>query len=337
MEEIMMTPIGNRPNLAMKIFVIAVGVIALSMPVFVGFASGRKLKSQSRPTERLAFDVASVKPNKNGGDIPSELMRSMMLQYLPGGRFSARGVPIPILIFEAYSVAPGPSHRIMLDPEFEKSLDHKMESETYDIEAVAPKGTIPANASIAAQREKTRLMLQALLADRFKVRISHETKEVPVYAIVVAPNGPKLQKSAMDEAQCAATSADKPEMRSFFAALDPNSCHMIVGGEGRGLRGRALTMSDLATAIEMLSSDRPVVDQTGLNGIYQIDIPAFQPLRPVPPRPSWTEPSVEEPAFANPAPPTLADVLKDLGLKLESVKAPVEMFLVEHFERPAQN
>jgi uncharacterized protein (TIGR03435 family) len=93
-------------------------------------------------------------------------------------------------------------------------------------------------------------------------------------------------------------------------------------------------MSDLAQAIEM-SSDRPVVNQTGLNGLYKIDTPGWMPIRegtlPTP----GTDPTAEERAFADR--PTIADALKDLGLRLESTKAPIEMFVVQHFERPEQN
>jgi uncharacterized protein (TIGR03435 family) len=336
-EQIMKSPIGDRLSFTRKIVVAATAIVAFSAPIFIGFAYAPELRAQSQGPERLAFEVASVKPNKPGGyNTPREVMQSMMLQYLPGGRFSARGVPVPILIFEAYTVAPGPSRRISLSPEFEKSIDRKMESETYDIEAVAEKGAIPANASTNVQKEKIRFMLQTLLADRFKVRITHEMKDVPVYAIAVGKNGPKLQKSAMDEAQCAATSADKPEIRSFFAALDPSSCHAFVGGVGRGLRGEAIDMSDLARAIESFS-DRPVVNETGLTGLYKIETPGWTPLREAAPRPPGTEPTAEERAFADPARPTLSDVLQDLGLRLESTKATVEMFVVEHFERPALN
>lgn len=327
-----------RPcSVPMKILIFAAGVVTLSTPVFIGFASAPELNGQSQTTGRLAFEVASIKPNNAGGSASRrEVQQSMMLRYLLGGRFSARGVPIPILIFEAYSVWPGRGHRIQLKPEFEKSMDRKMESERYDIEAVAAKGAIPANTPIKVQREKTRLMLQTLLTDRFKVRISHETKEVPVYAIVVGSNGPKLRKSAMGEAKCAETSADKPENISLFSTLAPGFCHYFIGGEGRGLHGQAITMSDLARAFELFS-DRPIVDQTGLKGLYKIDIPAMAQPQSASPPPLGTEPALEGRALLDPAPPTLADAVRDLGLKLESTKAPVEMLEVEHFERPTKN
>jgi bla regulator protein BlaR1 len=313
-----------------KLALVAAGVTSLTMPIVFGFRYAPELKAQAQAAEQLAFEVASVKLNKSepafSGAARAEkeaMLQRMALQYLPGGRFSARGVPIPILIFEAYGVSPG---RITFSPESEKSVDVTGESDRYDIEAVAEKGAIPANGSPEVRMQKIRLMLQSLLADRFKVRISHETKEVPVYAIIVGKNGPKLQKSAMDEARCAASSDDKPQIARLAGAADPTSCHAFVGDQGRGLRGQAVDMSDLAQAIEVFA-DRPVVNQTGLNGLFKIDVPGWTPLGT----------AAEERAFADPARPTISDVLQHLGLRLVPTKAAVEMFVVEHFERPTPN
>src|SRR5262249_41551874 len=154
---------------------------------------------------------------------------------------------------------------------------------------VAESGAIPANATRDVRIQKMRLMLQSLLADRFKVRISRETKEVPVYAIVVGKNGPKLQKSTMDEAQCATKSDEKPQIARLAGAGDPTSCHAFVRGQGRGLRGEAVDMSDLAQAIEVFA-DRPIVNQTSLNGLYKIEVSGWTPIREAAPRPPGTEP-----------------------------------------------
>lgn len=290
------------------------------------------LTAQSQTAKRPAFDVASVKPNKTSGNSREVIMQTMALQYLPGGRFSARSVPIPVLIFEAYGAVPGPSGRINLSPDFEKSMDRRLESETYDLEAVAEKGAISPNASPSLQRETLRLMLQTLLEDRFKVRIRREAKDVPVYVMVVGKNGPKFQKSVMDNAQCTATSTDQPQFVRLFNATDPAGCHSFAGGPMPGwVHGEAIDMSDLAAVVERFS-DRPVLDNTGLTDLYKIAFPAFN-LR----RPTGPESASEKRPLDDATRPTLSDALQDLGLRLESAKAPVEMFVVEHFERPAQN
>jgi uncharacterized protein (TIGR03435 family) len=335
----MMAGIGDRFSVARKMLLT---LAAVSTPIFVGFSYGQELKAPAQATEHLAFEVASVRLNKSlppfaGAAAAAKvaMLQQMALQYLPGGRFSARGIPIPILIFEAYNVSLGASRRIAISPEFEKSTDEATEWERYDIEAVAEKEAIPANASREVRIQKMRLMLQTLLADRFKLRISYQTKEVPVYAIAIGKNGPKLPTSAIDEAQCDARSDDRPQIARLVAGVgDPVSCHAFVGGQGRGLRGEAVDMSDFAQAIEGIA-DRPVVNQTGLNGLYKIDILGWSPLLLAAPRSPGTEPTAEERAAADR--PTLSDILQNLGLQLESTKAPIEMFVVEHFERAAQN
>jgi uncharacterized protein (TIGR03435 family) len=314
---------GYKPNPVRQIVALAVTVVVLSITAS---------EAPSQTAKRPAFEVASVKPNKTSGDPRDAIIQAMSLQYLPGGRFSARSVPVPVLIFEAYGAVPGPSGRIILSPEFEKSMDRRLESETYDIEAIADKGAIPANASPSVQRETLRLMLQNLLEDRFKVRIRQETKDVPVYAMVVGKSGPKFQKSTMDDTRCTAISTDLPLIVRMFYAADAASCHSFAGGPTQGwVHGELVDMPDLAMVVERFS-DRPVVDHTGLTGFYKIAFPAWN-LR----RPTGPDAIAEKRDLEDASRPTMTDALQDLGLRLESAKAPVEMFVVEHFERPAQN
>ena len=231
---------GHKLHLVPQIALLAGAIAALSITFLVGFVNASELKGQSQATERLAFEVASVKPNKPSDD-PRQVTQTTALQYLPSGRFSARSVRITALIFEAYGVIPGPSGRISVSPEFQKSMDQRMALETYDVDAIAEKDGIPVNASPSLQRERVRLMLQTLLADRFKVRIRRETKEVPVYAMVVGRNGTKLQKSTMNETQCTATSTDKPQVFRLFSGGDSVSCHSFAGAPGFGLHAEAST------------------------------------------------------------------------------------------------
>src|SRR5205823_314044 len=157
---------------------------------------------------------------------------------------------------------------------------------------VAGKDVIPANASPSLQRERLRLMLQSLLADRFKVRIRRETKEVPVYAMVVGKNGAKLQKSTIDDTRCSATSTNKPQVTRLFTLIDSASCHSFAGAPRFGLRGEAIDMWDLAAVVERFS-DRPVLDRTGLTGLYRIAIPAWE-LREPSPYEQGSEPAAEQ-------------------------------------------
>src|SRR5215471_3785741 len=238
-------------------------------------------QSQAAP---LAFEVVTVKVNQPGQ------RRELAVQYLPGGRFSARAVPIPLLVAEAYDTA-----RLNPSPAFQKLDVSVIESGLYDIEAIAPKDAIPPGSSSKVRNEKVKEMLRTLLADRFKLRVHYEMKEQTVYAIVIAKNGPKLQEA--DEC------ADRPT--SFF---DPASCH---------------TMADLIKFAQRTARlELPLIDKTGLTGLYRI------------PSVDWSSiiPGARGPE--DPTRPTFADLLAKLGLKLETEKAVVNLLFVDHVEPP---
>jgi uncharacterized protein (TIGR03435 family) len=92
-------------------------------------------------------------------------------------------------------------------------------------------------------------------------------------------------------------------------------------------------MADLAHFVENWT-DRPLLDQTGIQGLFKIDTGGWQPLLP---RPGADLASDEAKALADPSRPTLFDVFEQLGLKLESKKAPIETFVIEYVEKPSQN
>jgi uncharacterized protein (TIGR03435 family) len=140
--------------------------------------------------------------------------------------------------------------------------------DVYDIEAKADaealKGLSPKD-----RADKMRLMLQTLLAERFKMTIRREVKEQPVYLLTVSKNGPKLQKSKLKEKDCE----------------DPaNQCHVGGAGQGRGIHVKAFDMAELSVSVSNFT-DRPVIDHTGLTDLYDIDTDGWVPMRqrPVPP------------------------------------------------------
>jgi len=206
-------------------------------------------------------------------------------------------------------------------------VDDSVVAALWDIEAVAPKDAIPTDATAAARRQILQHMLQKLLEDRFKMVVRHDTKEQPVYAILVGKNGPKLQKSSMDEKDCAAKT---------LSVGNSTLCHIIGGGIGQGLHGQAVTIADVASWVENWS-DKPVVDKTGLTGLYNIQTGGWAPQRARPPRPAGTDPSPEELALADPSRATLADIFDGLGLKLDSQRALIDTVVVVAVKRPSEN
>lgn len=298
-----------------KLLLTAAGTMALVGPPLLGargeFSAPAVLQDSLQGATPPAFEVASIRSNKSQDSRRS----SKKLQFTPDGRFVAVNLPLDAIIGIAYNVS-GQSDRLSGGPDW-------IHSQKFDIEATVDKGAVPAGSPATIRVQQMRLMLQALLADRFKLAIRREMTERPVYALVVAENGPKLQSANADENSC---------------ALDPNdtmSCHFLSGGEGRGLHGVAVDMSNVALSVSDWT-DRPVIDKTGLKGLFNIQTEGWAPFRPREPLPG-NEPSAEEPASADSSRPTLSMILQRLGLKLDSQRATVELFVIERVERPTEN
>jgi uncharacterized protein (TIGR03435 family) len=308
-EEIMTRRIVYNLNLGKKLLLAGAGMLAMGTPIAIGILNAPPVHAQSEAPKTHAFEVASVKPNTSpdfrGG-----------MQYLPGGRLKATNVPVYWLIAEAYNVSPQ-SVRLSGGPNW-------IRSERYDVEATARAGAIPQGLSVKAREDKMKLMLQTLLADRFRLTMRRETKELPVYVVVVAKNGPKLQRAKIEEKDC----PDNPTMEGIH-------CHSINGGMGRGLHGKAVEVSDIVTFVENWS-DRPMVDQTGLEGLFEVESDGWAPMRPRPLAPG-AEPTTEDIAMADPTRPTLFMIFERLGLKMEPQRAPVDVFVIDHVEKPSEN
>jgi uncharacterized protein (TIGR03435 family) len=224
------------------------------------------------------------------------------------------GVPLQIVIAFAYNV-PFQGTQLSGGPDWIRSMEG-----VYDIEAKADADAVK-GLSPKGRVDKMRLMLQGMLADRFKLTMRREIKEQPVYILTVGKNGPKLQKSKLEEKDC-----DVPA----------NQCHVGGAGQGRGIHVKAFDMAELVVSVSNFT-DRPLIDRTGLTGLYDIDTDGWVPLRLRPPRPPGQEPTAEDLAFADPTRPTLYIIFEKLGLKVESSRASVEMFVIDHVEKPSAN
>ena len=240
--------------------------------------------------------------------------RRFGMQFLPGGRLEMTNLPLQIIIAIAYNL-PFQSPRLTGGPAW-------IRSDRYAIEATAEKGAIPVGLSGVALRQKMKLMLQTLLADRFKLVVRREMREMPIYAVVVAKDGPKLEKAKVEEKDC-------PPVRTS----DGFSCHEFMGGQGRGLHGQAVTIADVASYVENWA-ERPVIDKTGIQGLFHIETKPWVSMRlgPVPPAGAKAEDGSDVADL-----PTLFTVFANMGLKLEAQKGPAEIFEITHIEKPAEN
>jgi uncharacterized protein (TIGR03435 family) len=209
---------------------------------------------------------------------------------MSGPRVTLEGYNIALLIIEAYGL------KNMSQLSFSGFPGHDDQlSVYYDIVARTP-------GDGARSRDDFRLMLQTLLADRFKMSLHREMKQMPVYALTLGKNGSKLKESAGD-GECSGHVGVVPGGQSYSYSHCP--IERLVGNLSNGL------------------VDRPVVDKTGLTGKYDFRFeatPIFMSRR----QPDLTELS-----------PFTA--IQDLGLKLQSQTAPMEIIAVDSFERPTAN
>ena len=307
--------VGETLNGWRKLFLATAGIAVLAIPIFAGALT--TAQQQAQPSAHLAFAAASIKKNV------ASATPGFPLQLLPGGRFIATNVPLIAVIATAYDL-PFTSTRIAGGPDWIRN-----QSSRYEIEATAEQGSIAADATAKERNADIRLMLQTLLAERFKMTVHREIKQMPVYAITVQKDGPKLANAAVSEKDC----ANQP---SNFGDRSSDSCHSLGGGQGQGMHGQAASISDIAQLVEGYS-DRPVLDKTNLQGLYKIDTEGWVPLRPRPPRPDGQPPTQEDLAFADPARPTIFQIFDRLGLKLQPETGPAEVIVIDHIEEPTPN
>jgi uncharacterized protein (TIGR03435 family) len=238
--------------------------------------------------------------------------------FLPSGRFVSKGALFQV-IAAAYDLLPNRGGRLTGGPDWLRTR-----SGAVDIQATS---VVPAGLSVRERNDRMRLMLQALLADRFKLRIRRETKEMPVYALVVAKGGPKLQKADIQEKDC-------PEGVFIATPGAPNTaCHSFAGGQVRAIHARAVDLADVVSYVENWT-DRPLGDKTGITGLYRIETTPWQPmdLRSSPPPLGEKQDGVEVADL-----PTIFEMFEKLGLKMESQKDQVELYVIDHIEKPSEN
>jgi bla regulator protein BlaR1 len=330
-EEIMANRKLSRLDAGRKLLLAGAGVLAVAGPIAIGIVNAPPMRGQAQAAH-LEFEAASVKPHKPGDN------QLAFPDVSPGGRFTSRGMPLIMVIELAYGLPIQGSPRLTGGPSWIESRDN-----TYDIEAAAPKGAFPDGLSYKARTERMGSMLQTMLAERFKLVIHRETKEMPVYALVAAKGGPKLQKADIDEKDCPegpVTPSPNAPLLPFPRApgADRNvsgagrqPCHAIGGGRGAGLHGRAVSMADLVGRVEAWT-DRPLLDKTGIKGLYRIDTTGWQPMQVAPFAPGAKQDGVEIADL-----PTIFTVFEKLGLKMESAKGRVDVYAIDHVEKPTGN
>ncbi len=268
-------------------------------------------------TTRPEFEVASVKASAQ-----SATPQFNLGVHIDGAMVSYTGLTLKDYIRTAYKVKDSQ----IFGPDW-------LTGERFDIVAKLPAG---------AARDQIPEMMQALLADRFKLTLHRDTKEFPVYALVVAKSGLKIKESPPD-----AESDDTSGKANVDVSVTAGRSGAVISlGKGSSISydaqrivAKKVTMAYLADSLARFV-DRPVVDMTNLKGSYDFTLEYnMDDLRAL---------ILSSAPAGTPLPPksadgadsgiSLADSLQSAGLRLEPRKAPLEIFVIDHMEKtPTEN
>jgi uncharacterized protein (TIGR03435 family) len=273
-----------------------IGIGRLNPPAFAMQAEGNP-----------KFDVASIKPAAPD----ARIIRS---RFTPGGNFNAVNITLKELIASIWRI---PEFQILGGPPW-------IGSARYDISA-KPENN-PKDGDILP-------MAQSFLKDRFHLVVHRETKELPIFALVVARRDRKLGAGLTQstDADCAVPDSSKAPARPEPGKPPPPSCGRI-NRSPRLIRATSISLGVLASSLSEVLG-RTVVDKTGLMGNFNISMD----WTPDDAQLSLLPPDVPRPHFDATGPSIFVAIQEQLGLKLESQKGSVEVLIVDRAERPSEN
>jgi uncharacterized protein (TIGR03435 family) len=273
--------------------------------------AGLELAAQQAPDANapVTFEVASIRPNKSGD-------QGAMIRRQPGGRFNAVNVPARFLLTFSYQLQP---FQLVGGPDW-------LSSDRFDV--VAKMEGDPPPMPPGAGPDQMMLAMRSLLAERFKLIIHRETRELDIYQLILArpggQPGPALKPSTVD---CSAEMAAAG--RGGGAPPGPNDPVRCGSRQNFGrIQFSGMPLSVFANGIAG-QVGRMVIDRTGLTGNWDFEM-TFAPERPI----GAVGPGVELPPVDPDAPTLFTAVQEQLGLKLDPTKGPVEVLVIDSIERP---
>ena len=288
---------------------VAVGILLLGVSV------PAELRAHAQASERRPrFEVASVKQNL------SDDRRSFAVQ--PGGRLVVTNFALKDLIAAAFGMADIQAlvpERILGGPDW-------VGSERYNIDA---KASTEFQFAPGGPPQEALLMLRSLLEERFKLVTHRDTREMPIFELVVLRKdrtlGPNLHKSSIDCDAMFAGGRAAPPPAAPRKPLDPLPCR-FVGGPARSVAA-GVTMQQFAAHLSN-HLQRFVVDKTGLTGRFDFNL-GWTPEK----MPTGTPPPGIPPVDPN-GPPLVTALQEQLGLKVEAAKGPVDVLVIDSVEHP---
>jgi bla regulator protein BlaR1 len=300
-EQIMRRESARALTRRRKALLTTAALVAVVAPVAAGILRGPHLEAQT-PTAAapaLAFDVASIKPNKSG-------RADILMQVQPGGRINVTNASLRILIRNAYRLQ---DSQIVGGPAW-------MGADRFDIVAKAEGNPTPT---------QIQEMLRALLAERFKLAVHDERRELTVYALVRTRIDGNIGPQMRAAAPCFRMPANMPPPTAPPPDETPCGFRLRPGW----MQARAVTMAALAGSLANQVT-RFVVDRTGLAGEFDLELEWTPFQRPASP----DAPAAADDRPVDAGPSIFTAVQEQLGLRLESDRAPVDVVVVDSAERP---
>jgi len=274
--------VAHSLGLHRKLQIGAMGLAAIATPIFIGLTQVQCTRAQNAAASALtarAYDVVSIRPAKPSND--------MSWKTTDDGFFTS-GTSVRKLIMDVYGLITNDQLSVLPDwADTRFDIQAKVDSDT---------GAALKKLSEKDRNQQYNLMLEAVLAERFNLKIRRETKEISVYALVVAKGGAKLKE----------TPPNIP--MGYTMKFGPSLC--VLSGHGIEIAALAQSLSG--------NAGRMIVDKTGLTGKYDMDL-------------KW---SPEENQSSDDSGPSIFTAVQEqLGLKFESTRAPMETIVVEHIDR----
>jgi uncharacterized protein (TIGR03435 family) len=337
----------HKPALSKSAFAGAAMLVA-ALTIALGLNASLRAQAAAQGWERAdgggqEFEVASVRKNTSGGQSNSNFSLDNGNAYFTAGKddalnpngtlFSAKSQTLLRYIVFAYKL--GGTQELALRFDFYAGLGlHVSEwvrNDRYDIDARTPG---------AATKDQMRLMMQSLLAERFKLAVHWETREAPVFALVLdrpGKLGPQLRQHPAGD-DCSTTAFPENSGKNAPAAPPlaaiPIPCgliaHLPASAPGENhFGGRNVTLTMLAesmpTQTGLNTLPRPLIDETGLTGGFDFSI-------------EWTPEDTSQAGELDSFGAAFREALKEqLGLKLEPQKGPVLVLVIDHVEQPSPN
>jgi len=262
-------------------------------------------------TQKPAFEVASVKPN-GSGDVRARM------EIQPGGRFTATNVSLRMLITNAYQLF---NYQIAKGPDW-------VEKDRWDVAAKAEEGTVRTSvARYPGAPSETQVLLQALIEDRYKLKAHKETRNLPVYNLVVSKGGVKMKLSDNQTPPAPQENAEVPH--PYWGGAIPHG-NVMLGPSN--IHATGITAAALAQSLS-LALGRQVLNRTMQKGLYDISLEwtpdISQPM-------DIYDPTQPFPRYPN-APSIYTAIEEQLGLRLVSAKGAVEVLVIDSVQKPTVN